>query len=352
MHFFEKMRITISKNDQIFKHAGSWTNVYIDYCQSNNLDFEVINGYEYDVIEKLKNFDVLLWHPQNYVLADMMQARSILHSASRMGLKIFPDFNTSWHFDDKIAEMYLLQSVNAPIPGSWVFYLLEDCLKWLRSEAKYPLVAKLKSGSGSNNVKLIRNLAEGEKYARKMFRNGYKPSPSVIFKASSKFKSSKDWNTILQRIKQIPDFLTTLSNARMFPREKGYVYFQEFIPNSGYDLKVVVVGDKVSGFARNTRKGDFRASGGGDLVYDNEMVTKNIRDIAFRVSDELKFQCMGFDFVVDSNSGKEHIIEMSYGFSHEALLDVKGYWDRSGNWLEEPMNAPEEVIKNILKSIK
>ena len=44
-----------------------------------------------------------------------------------MGLKVFPDFNTSWHFDDKIAETYLLQSISAPIPQSYIFYNYEDC---------------------------------------------------------------------------------------------------------------------------------------------------------------------------------------------------------------------------------
>jgi glutathione synthase/RimK-type ligase-like ATP-grasp enzyme len=346
-----KPRVAINKNDAVFKHSEMWTDGWIQYCEKNEIPFELVDGYRYNIIEKLREFDILVWHPQNFVLSDMLEARSILSSAQKLGLKVFPDYNTSWHFDDKIAETYLLQSVNAPLPKSWMFYLLPECITWLNEEAVFPLVAKLKSGSGSNNVRLLKCKKQAIRYAKRMFLRGFKPSPSMIFKAKSKLQSSPDWKTAKSRLRRIPEFLRTLSRARMLPKEKGYVFFQEFIPNDGYDLKIVVIGNKVSGFARKTRKGDFRASGGGDLIYNNGLINKDIRDIAFRLCDKLKFQCMGFDFVVDNNTGKEYIVEMSFGFSQGALLNVDGYWDRDGILYAEPMNAPEEILKNILGTV-
>ena len=32
--------------------------------------------------------------------------------------------------------------------------------------------------------------------------------------------------------------------SNMVPREKGYVYFQDFIPNNKFDIRVIVVGEK------------------------------------------------------------------------------------------------------------
>jgi glutathione synthase/RimK-type ligase-like ATP-grasp enzyme len=40
--------------------------------------------------------------------------------------------------------------------------------------------------------------------------------------------------------------LRTLNSAKKFPNEKEYVFLQEFIPNNGNDLKIDVVGDKLS----------------------------------------------------------------------------------------------------------
>ena len=44
-------------------------------------------------------------------------------------------------------------------------------------------------------------------------------------------------------------------------RQKNLVCFQEFIPNDGYDIRVIVVGNQIFGFYRKVPQGDFRASG-------------------------------------------------------------------------------------------
>ena len=149
-------------------------------------------------------------------------------------------------------------------------------------------------------------------------------------------------------MKRIPDFIESIRKTREFPREKGYVYLQTYIPNNGFDLKVVVVGDKLSFLSRNIRKGDFRASGGGSIEYDKELITQEVRKISFEISNRLKFQCMGYDFVIDRNTMKPKIIEISYGFAHKAQMDLGGYWDKDDNWHSEPLNAPVEIIKNIM----
>lgn len=345
------LRIAINKNDKIFLHSTAWTNSWIEYCQKNGVSFEIVDCYQSDIIDKLQHFDCLLWHICNYVLQDMMVGRSVLFAAKNMGLKIFPDFNTAWHFDDKIAETYLLQAIDAPIPNSWMFYLLEDCITWLENEAAYPLIAKLRCGSGSNNVKLLRTRNDALKYAKHMFNRGYKTYSDILFKAKSQYLSSRSWEVIKTRIRRIPEFLQTLAHAKMFHKEKGYVFFQEYIPNDGYDLKIVVIGDKLSFIGRNVRKGDFRASGGGDLFFEKSLVTQNIISSAFSTSDKLCFQCMGYDYVVDKMTGNGKIVEISFGFSHTALLQAGGFFDRSGVWHKEPLNAPAEVIKNIIQQV-
>lgn len=341
--------IAICKNDRIFKHSGNWNNAFISCCDEMSIPYEVIDPYQPDIVARLDQFSALVWHIQNYVLADIMEARSILRVAQQKGLKVFPDMNTVWHFDDKIAQMYALQSVNAPIPRSWVFYLLDDCLVWLNQEAVYPLVAKLRCGSGSHNVKLLNNQEEATRYARRMFGKGFDPSPSLLYKAYSKVQSSRNWKTILSRIKKIPEFLNTRRHGKQLPVEKGYCYFQEFIPNDGYDIKVVVVGEKLSYLARKTRKGDFRASGGGDIFYEKSLVTDQIIQSSFDVARALKLQCMGFDYVVDRQSGKGQIIEMSYGFDLGALEGANSHWILGGEHIDKPLDIPREVLTNLLR---
>ncbi len=341
-------RLAICMNDRMFKHSSTWIQGFLTFCDEMHIPFEIINPYRSDIITQLDRFSAMIWTIQNYVLADIMEARSILRVAEEKGLKVFPDQSTIWHFDDKIAEMYALQAVGAPIPQSWVFYLLADCLAWLEKEAVFPLVAKLRCGSGSNNVKLLKTREDAIRYARRMFGRGFDPSPSLMYKAYSKVQSSRDWKTAISRVKKIPEFLHTRRHAKQLPVEKGYCYFQEFIPNERYDLKIVVIGNKLSGFGRSVRKADFRASGGGNIIYNPALISKQIMESAFEASSALGLQCMGFDYVVDIRTGLGMIVEMCYGFDAEVLAKANCYWDISGNRVNEALNIPKEVLANLL----
>lgn len=342
------MRVLVYKKEG-FTHSTSWTIPWSEYLKENNIPYDEVDLLKVDAISVLKNYDVLLWQVAISEFQEMLEGRSIIYSAKRMGLKVFPDFNDVWHKDDKVAEMYFLQSVNAPIPKSWVFYdkmVLEEAVK--KGEITFPIIAKLRCGSGSNNVKMIRSYGQLMRYARKMFGNGISAKPSIIYKTSSHVRSSHDWETIKRKFHRIPEFLHTRKELRKFAREKGYVYLQSFIPNEGYDLKVIVVGDKLTGIYRPTRSHDFRASGGGEVYFKKEVFTKNIIESAFATADALGFQCMGFDYVVDKNTGQGYIVEMCCGFSHTAGMLANGYWDRQGNWHDDALNAPAEIIKNLL----
>lgn len=344
------MKIGIIVDKNFSKHSTIWNNPWKEYANQNNIEYVEFNPSDLNLIEKLRDVDIVLWHFSGYSFTEMLISKSILYSAKAMGKTVFPDFNDVWHFDDKIAETYLLQSVGAPIPKSLMFYNINEVIEFIGSgNARFPYVAKLRNGSGSHNVKMVMNAGFLKKYSKKMFNVGYSSSPSLLYKASSNVKSSKNITTFIRRLKKLPEFLRTLKNSKQFPNEKGYVYLQEFIPNNGYDLKVVVVGDKLSFIGRNIREGEFRASGGGDLFYDKTFVTKDVINSAFKTSDDLGFKCMGYDYVVNRDSGKGIIIEISYGFSHEALIAAGGYFDRNGVWHDEPLNAPKELLNNLVK---
>lgn len=346
------MKIAINQ-DAGFTHSTNWVFPWRQFCLDNNIDFEIVDVLSCNSIEVLKKFDCFLWHFGQYSHKEMLEARSILNSLEKIGVKVFPSFNDSWHFDDKIAEMYILQAINAPIPKSQVFYSKKDLQDALSNGLfQFPIVAKLRTGSGSHNVKLLRKESQMIRYGKRMFGRGFNPAPSLLYKTSSNVRSSHNKTDFLKKAKRIPEFLRILRDARRFPKEKDYIYLQEFIPNDGYDLKVVVVGDKCAGLVRPVRSHDFRASGGGEVFFEKKYFTKEIIHSAFETADKLNTQCIGFDFVVNKDNGKGYIVEMSYGFSHEAVLSSGGYFDRDFVWHDEPLNVPHEIIKNMINKIE
>ena len=323
----------------------SWT----QWLDEHNIPWEYVDCYDTDIISQLPKYSGLIWHYENYSNADLMEAQHILDIAESMGLKVYPNHDSAWHFDDKIAEMYALQAVNAPIPDSWVFYEYDTCAEWLERECKYPVVAKLRRGSGSNNVKLLNNARAAKKYAKRMFGRGYSPAQSVAYKTFSKVQSTRDWKTFVSRFKKIPDFLWSHRFGKGLPREKGYCYFQQFIPNANFDIKIAVVSGKCSFFTRHTRKGDFRASGSGDFFYDNTLLTDDIVRSAIETAEKLHTQCIGFDYVVDKNTKKGYIIEMCHGFDADAVYDCGGYWDQDMVWHDEPLNVKYEIMDKMFE---
>ena len=322
---------------------------YEEWLKKNNIPYENLDCYSSDIISKLDNYSALIWHYSNFMNADLMEAQHILDIAEEKGLKVYPNHNTAWHFDDKIAEMYALQSVNAPIPESWVFYDLDKCLNWLEKEAKYPLVAKLRRGSGSNNVKLLKNAADAKGYAKHMFHKGYSPAQSLAYKTYSKVQSTYSIDILKSRIKKIPKFLKSLQYSKGMVNEIGYCYFQEFIKNDGYDIKVAVANGKCSFLLRKTRKGSYKASGSGDIFYDKAYVTEQIISSAQEAAKALKMQCVGFDYVVRASDGKGFIVEMCHGFDHEAIAECGGYWDENHIWHDEPLDVADEIMKQIVE---
>ena len=327
------------------EHSSSWAPVWIEFCENNKIPFKVVNCYSFDSIRELKDCNVLLWHFSHYSKQDMHFARSILTSAKSLGLRVFPDVADFWHFDDKVAQDYFFDASDIESPESAIFFSYNDVLTWICSDPLLPVVAKLRCGSGSQNVMLLSTRDEVLLYAKKMFkRSGFSTTPSLVFKAKSNLLSVKSFSDFYTRIKKVPDFFNTLKKSRSLPRESGYFYIQNFIRNDGYDLKVIVVGEKLSFIARRSRGRDFRASGGGDLFFEKSLVTPRVIDLCFEASDKLGSCCMGYDVVVEKNTGRPYIIEMSYGFSHSALLSAGGYWRRDHVWIEGSLNAPVEVL--------
>lgn len=337
------MRVAIHYRDE------DWTHGFIEYCISNRINYELVDCYDFSIIEKLKNFDVLLWHFTHNSAQDILIARSILFSAAQMGLTVYPGFESSWHFDDKLTETYLLQAIGAPIAPSYMFYEERAALSWLREKAEYPLVAKLRRGAGSFNVKLISNYGEGKKYCSRMFGAGIAPGVPYFPDLKHVYKKAGNFRNRIAKLKKVPAHFSKVFRERYLPREVGYVYFQRFIPGNKRDIRVSIIGDRGWAFSRGVREGDFRASGSGIIDYDESNIPLDALAISFDVSKKLKTQSICFDYVTDS-TGKLFILEMSYGFVHSVVHNSNGFWDSNLKWHQEKIKPSHAVMDDLIKN--
>ncbi|MFB6320174.1 RimK family alpha-L-glutamate ligase [Saccharicrinis sp. FJH54] len=335
----------------IHKQKGSFSDGWIAYCEEKNIPYKLVNCYDTDIIKKLEDCDGLMWHwNQNDYRAPLF-ARQLTISLQKKGIKVFPDINTVWHFDDKLGQKYLMESIQAPYVPTHIYYTKQDALNW-SAQTSYPKVFKLRGGASGVNVIKVNTRGAAKKLIQKSFRRGYKHI--------NRYVRFKDRFWLLKRDKNLHALRGVLSGfirlfiptsvERMSGKELGYVMFQDFIPGNTYDTRLIVVGDRCFGTRRYCRPGDFRASGSG--LYDNspEIFDMNCVKLAFEISEKIGSQSIAFDFIYDGI--KPVICEISYIYCRDIIANCDGYWNKELQWITAEVNAEKFIAEDFINSLK
>ncbi|MEX1121723.1 MAG: hypothetical protein WED82_06300, partial [Balneolales bacterium] len=324
---------------------------WIEYCVLNNIVFKVVNCFDSDIIDQLKDCEGLMWH---WTLSDhkaVLFARQLTYSLKKAGIKVFPDESTCWHYDDKVGQKYLLEAINAPLVPSHIFYDKKKALDWI-SRTKFPKVFKTRNGAASRNVRLIQNKSVARKIVNKSFGKGIPGYDKVNeFKESLwKYKTNKG----LKSFGRVCKYFFMLPLPKRFQpeytNEKNYVYFQDFIPDNGYDIRVVIIRNRAFGIRRYVRDNDFRASGSGKIEHFRESIPLTCIKKAFKLSKKIGSQSIAFDFIYSGN--KPLIVEISYAFAQKVYIECPGYWDRQLQWHEERFHPEYFMIQDMLTEIE
>ena len=337
----------------IHNRPGSFSDRWITYCQGNNIPYKTVNCYSSDIIRQIKDCDGLMWHWSHDDYRDQNFARQLIFSIGKMGITVFPNFDSCWHFDDKVGQKYLLEALKASLVPCYVFYDKKEALNWIVNTT-FPKVFKLRGGAGSLNVRLIKNKNAAKKVVRKAFCKGF-PLVSKIsgFKQSLwMLRRDKNIKAIIHVIKGLIRFAYPPEGISLLPRQKGYVYFQDFIPKNKFDDRVVIIGNKAIAIRRHNRDGDFRASGSGLITHNSDQFNSDTIKLAFDVAGQINSQSLAFDFLYDEK-GNPMIVEISYAYSMGTAYDnCPGYWDKDLNWHEDDVNPQRYIIEDFIDSLK
>ena len=337
----------------IYKREGSFSDGWIDYCERNNISYKLVDVYANDIIEQLSDCDALMWHYHQANHKDMKFAFALLTSLELAGKKVFPNFRTCWHFDNKVYQKYLLESIGAPFVPTYVFYNEAEVLQWVE-QTTFPKVFKLKGGAGAMNVKLARTKKEAVCLIKKAFSSGFSQYDKLgyVKEMIGKYRQGKVklrdvLRSFYYSLKRYPTEF-----AHYHGNEIGYAYFQEFIPNNKFDIRICVVDNKAFGLKRLVRDDDFRASGSGNIIYDKSELDERCVQIAFDVNSKLKTQSIAFDFVFDKDNNPL-IVEVSFGYTSKAYKKCQGYWTDDMMWHEgDNFDFQGWMVEALMRDIK
>lgn len=335
----------------IHHFKDSFSERWIKYCKENKVDYKIVDCFSNSILDDMQDCDALFWHWHHADHKARLLAQQLTIVLESIGKKVFPDFKTCWHFDDKVGQKYLLESIGAPYIPTYVFYDKSEALKWA-DDTIWPKVFKLRGGAGAANVKLIKNKSEASRIISKAFGKGFSSvNRTADFKDRIKtFIRKKDFKSLGIAIKGLGRLFVPTDFEKRNGRESGYVYFQEFIEDNSYDIRVIVIGEKAFAIKRNVRENDFRASGSGKIDYDKDLIDIRCVQIAFETSKKLDAQCLAYDFVF--SNGIPLIVEISYGFAMKAYDYCPGYWSSNLHWHECKFSPQEFMITDVLRRHK
>jgi len=333
----------------IHSSKGSFSDRWIDYCEKAGIKYKVVNCYNNNIVNQINDCEALMWHHSHINSKDILFAQKLLFALEQSGKIVFPNFRTAWHFDDKVGQKYLLELTGCQLVNSYVFYDEVEALKWIH-ETEFPKVFKLRGGAGSSNVQLVENTFKAENLIKKAFRSGFSQI-NPLANLKERFRLYQLGNTsCFDLFKGIVRFVYPTKFVKTAGKERGYVYFQDFIPNNDSDIRVIVINNKAFAIKRMVRKNDFRASGSGNILYQKELFEVNTIQLAFELADKIQGQSVAFDFVYDKMEPK--VVEVSYGFSKEGYDNCEGYWDREMNWHQGKFDFCGWMVETVIKEIK
>lgn len=325
----------------------SFSERWIEYCKEKNIPYKIVNAYDSDIVKKVEDCDAFMWHHHHANYKDTLFAKQLLYSLQTAGKKVFPDFHTGWHFDDKVGQKYLLESIGAPLVPSYVFYTKKDALDWV-NKTSFPKVFKLRGGAGAANVRLVHSKYEAKRLVRKAFGRGFSQFNRWGYFTDNLKKWRQGRTPFINVCKGIARLFIGSEFAHFHAPEKGYAYFQDFIPDNKYDIRVIVIGDKAFAIKRMCRTDDFRASGSGNIIYDRSEIDLRCVEKSFDIAAKLKTTCVAMDWVRTPADGWL-VVELSYGFAMHGYDDCSGYWTDDMQWHEGKFNPQGWMVDEMVK---
>ena len=334
----------------IHHRPESYSVEWIKYCQTNGINYKVVNCFDSDIIDQLEDCNGLMWHWPQWDYKAILFARQLTYALELKGIKVFPNSNTCWHYDDKVGQKYLLEANDIPFVPTTIFYDKTDALKWCE-QASFPKVFKLTGGASSMNVKLVRDRSEAKRLVRKAFQKGFPivNRRSLLLDRILDYKRKRDFKAIISIIKGIGRIFVPTQLEKTIGNDIGYIYFQDFIPNNTFDIRIYVIGNHAFGAKRMVRENDFRASGSHNFIFDPSQIDLKCVKISLEVAYKLKLQSVAFDFVFSNN--QPLITEISYASVTEGYRDCPGYWDNNLVWHNEQPFEENFMIEDFIQSL-
>jgi glutathione synthase/RimK-type ligase-like ATP-grasp enzyme len=274
---------------------------FVRFLRYNDIPYDFYDAHSSSWFENASRFEIILWRSLSDP-ASQWEAKSKIHVIeSQLHILCLPSENELWYYEDKERQSFLLMHARLPHFATFASHDLADSLAFVH-EARYPLVSKIVTGSGSVGVSRIDSVHQAERLCHRVF---------------SEAGARTNWPYLSQ---------------------KDYVYLQEYVAGAEFDLRVIVAGNSAWGYYRRPTAGDFRAS--GSMIVEKRSIPEEALDVAVKVYEAVGCRSqLAVDMLRDPRDGCYRVIEFSTFFQIDTaeqlkVDDVAGRYHRTANGWE------------------
>lgn len=329
----------------------SFSERWIEALRARGHEARAVDAYGPALFDQLRGCDAFMWWFAHLPLPRKLAMRVVQAVEHGLRIPVFPTWRTIWHFDDKIAQYYLLAAAGIPVPPTWILWRRDQAMEFCRT-LRYPVVIKLASGITSENVGLVRSYEEARYWIAQLFDFGVTDlgREPVLHP-----------RTILRRVRQSLRVLTTGHQRRpsvggRTEPQKGYLLLQEFVPDNDFDTRITIIGNRAFAFRRLNRPDDFRASGSGLRDDDPAKIDLDSVRLAFQVAERLETQSVAVDVLY--RGGERVLTEISYYYEAWVVQACPGHWELRGSaaggelhWVEGQVPPEDAILEDFLAVI-
>ncbi|MGD9898690.1 MAG: RimK family alpha-L-glutamate ligase [Calditrichaceae bacterium] len=299
----------------IVKDRNNFGPLFYKYSEEHGFKAKLIDIWKKDSLDYLleEPIDAFVWWAKHNPEIKNFARRLIYLFNNEINIPTFPDWQSYWHYDDKISQSLLFRKYDIPGADTFIFFNKDEAVEFAKN-THYPIIYKCAHGAGSANVGILKNQTSALNYIRKAFGKGLK----TYFKDEI---------------------------------QKGYVYFQEYLEDNKGDYRLVCFGDdKIQGVFRNNRKGSVFASGSGQFDFPD--LPEDMLNLVADTNKKLGFGVMSYDILKKRDQWVITEISVIFGEAVNTIYDrIPVYNKKNGIWYKENMyeNLSQRLFNYLLK---
>lgn len=242
------------------------------FLKSNDIPYEEYDVNRSDFIEVAKKFDVIVWRVETTYSKQWEAADKLEILDKYLGKMVLPSSEALWVDEDKLRAQYVFEINDFPIIKTFSSHSEDEVMQYIEN-CEYPIISKDKICASGHGVYMIKNKFQAKKICDEIFSTGLKTNEDYVL-------------------------------------QKDYVYFQEYVPNYGFDLRIIMIGNYYFGYYRYPLEGGFKASGSG--IIEKKELPKEAMLLAKKVRESLpKSNSLAVDFIKDTRDDNYYIVETS-----------------------------------------